>query len=140
MISEEQTMPAELLPDDPSVQEMLSWIMSTYTMTKADIARMFQRTQSTIHHWLATGKISHRNLMKVRSSWYFLHNARDPHASERRCEACARWLSQRDYRQGKAICHGCENSRTLRYYWAHREEQLSKRKAKNWYNKRAAAH
>ncbi len=47
---------------------MLSWIMSTYTMTKADIARMFQRTQTTIHHWLTTGQVSHRNLMKIRSS------------------------------------------------------------------------
>ena len=131
-------MPADLL-EDPPVQDMLSWIMSTYAMTKADLARMFQRTQSTIHHWLATGNISHRNLMKVRASWYFLHNSRDPHGAERRCENCGKWLPLSDYRQGKAICHACENSRTLRYYWAHREEQLSKRKAKNWYNKRAAA-
>jgi hypothetical protein len=122
---------------DLTVRDMLSWIMSSYGMTKADLARMFQRTQSTIHHWLATGKISHRNLMKVRSSWFFLHDSRDPHANQRRCESCGKWLSLGDFRQGKAICHACENSRTLRYYWAHRDEQLTKRKAKNWYNKRA---
>lgn len=135
---EERTMSAEL-PNDLPVQEILDWIMSTYGMTKADLARMFQRTQSTIHHWLATGNISHRNLMKVRSSYFFLHDARDPHAGQRRCEHCGKWLPLGEFRQGKAICHACENSRTLRYYWAHREEQLTKRKAKNWYNKRSAS-
>ncbi|MGA2642500.1 MAG: hypothetical protein ABSG21_16545 [Spirochaetia bacterium] len=107
-------------------------------MTKSDLARMFQRTQSTIHHWLNTGQVSHRNLMKIRSSYYFLHDSRDPHANERKCEKCGKWLSQKEFRSGKAICHSCENSRTLQYYWAHREEQLTKRKAKNWYNRRIA--
>jgi formylmethanofuran dehydrogenase subunit E len=130
-------MPEELL-EDPPVRAMLEWMMSAWGMTKSDLARMFQRTQSTIHHWLNTGQVSHRNLMKIRSSYYFLHDAKDPHANERRCERCGKWLPQKEFREGKAICHECENSRTLQYYWAHREEQLTKRKAKNWYNRRSA--
>jgi hypothetical protein len=129
-------MPPDL-PENPSITEMLTWIMSNYDMTKSGLARMFQKTQSTIHHWLRTGQISHKNLMKVRSSFFFLHDARDPHANERQCERCAKWLPLSEFREGKAICHSCENSRTLQYYWAHRDEQLSKRKAKNWYNKRS---
>ncbi len=129
-------MPPDL-PEDPQIREMLEWIMSTYDMTKSGLARMFQKTQSTIHHWLRTGQISHRNLMKVRSAYYFLHDAKDPHAGERKCERCGKWLSGADFREGKAICRSCENSRTLDYYWSHRDEQLSKRKAKNWYNKKS---
>ncbi len=129
-------MPGEL-PEDPSVREMLEWLMSTWGMTKSDLARMFQRTQSTIHHWLTTGQVSHRNLMKIRSSFYFLHDSRDPHSNERKCERCGKWLPLGEFRRGKAICHSCENSRTLQYYWSHREEQLSKRKAKNWYNRKS---
>ena len=135
--SEVSVMQGEL-PEDPPVREMLEWIMSAWGMTKSDLARMFQRTQSTIHHWLNTGQVSHKNLMKIRSSYFFLHDMRDPHANERKCERCGKWLSQREFRRGKAICHACENSRTLQYYWAHRDEQLSKRKAKNWYNRRSA--
>jgi len=127
------------LQEDPPVREMLEWMMSAWAMTKSDLSRMFQRTQSTIHHWLSTGQVSHRNLMKIRSSYYFLHDARDPHANERKCERCGKWLPLQEYRAGKAICHSCENSRTLQYYWAHRDEQLTKRKAKNWYNRRAAS-
>jgi hypothetical protein len=131
-------MPGEV-PGDLPVRVMLEWIMSTHGMTKSDLARMFQRTQSTIHHWLNTGQVSHRNLMKIRSSYFFLHDSRDPHAGERLCERCGKWLPQTEFRSGKAICHACENSRTLQYYWAHRSEQLSKRKAKNWYNRRSTA-
>ena len=130
-------MPSESL-ENASVREMLEWIMSSFGMTKSGLARMFQKTQSTIHHWLRTGQISHKNLMKVRSSYYFLHDSRDPHANERKCERCAKWLPAGEFRSGKAICHSCENSRTLQYYWAHREEQLTKRKAKNWYNKKSS--
>ncbi len=128
-------MPSDL-PDDVPLKEMLAWIMSTHDMTKSDLARMFQKTQSTIHHWLRTGQISHKNLMRIRSSYYFLNDARDPHVNERKCEKCGKWLPGAEFRSGKAICHSCENSRTLQYYWAHREEQLTKRKAKNWYNKK----
>jgi hypothetical protein len=128
-------MPSDL-PDDVPLREMLEWIMSRHDMTKSDLARMFQKTQSTIHHWLRTGQVSHRNLMRIRSSYYFLNDGRDPHANERKCGKCGCWLATTEFRQGKAICHSCENSRTLQYYWAHREEQLTKRKAKNWYNKK----
>lgn len=131
-------MPADAAGDIP-VREMLQWIMAAHGMTKSDLARMFQRTQSTIHHWLNTGQVSHRNLMKIRSSYFFLHDSRDPHGGERLCERCGKWLPQGEFRSGKAICHGCENSRTLQYYWAHRSEQLSKRKAKNWYNRKSTA-
>jgi hypothetical protein len=130
-------VPGEL-QEDPPIREMLDWMMTPRDMTKSDLARMFQRTQSTIHHWLNTGQVSHRNLMKIRSAFFFLHDSRDPHTNERKCERCGKWLSQKEFRLGKAICHSCENSRTLQYYWAHREEQLTKRKAKNWYNHRSA--
>ena len=93
-------MPEELL-EDPPVREMLEWMMSTWGMTKSDLARMFQRTQSTIHHWLNTGQVSHRNLMKIRSSYFFLHDARDPHANERKCERCGKWLPQKEFREGQ---------------------------------------
>ena len=85
-------MPAQLA-GEASVREMLGWIMSAHGMTKSDLARMFQRTQSTIHHWLNTGQVSHRNLMKIRSSYYFLHDSRDPHGGERLCERCGKWLA-----------------------------------------------
>ncbi len=95
-----ERMPGEL-PEDPSVREMLEWLMSTWGMTKSDLARMFQRTQSTIHHWLTTGQVSHRNLMKIRSSFYFLHDSRDPHSNERKCERCGKWLPQGEFRRGR---------------------------------------
>ncbi len=31
------------LPEDPPVREMLNWMMSTWGMTKSDLARMFQQ-------------------------------------------------------------------------------------------------
>ena len=129
-------MPSEKLPDDPSVVEMIGWIMARYGTSKADLARMFQTTQSTIHYWLKTDNISYRNLRKVRSSFYYLNNSRDPHAEERKCEECGRWQPVSDYRDGKAICRACENRKTLRHYWENRDEELKRRKAKNWYNRK----
>ncbi len=79
------------LPDDLPVAEMIRWISDRYNMSKADLARMFQTTQSTIHYWLKTGKISYRNLKKLRASFYYLHNTRDPHADERKCDQCRKW-------------------------------------------------
>ena len=31
---------------------MIRWIADKYNMSKADLSRMFQTTQSTIHYWL----------------------------------------------------------------------------------------
>jgi hypothetical protein len=123
------------LPDDPTVGAMISWIAGRYGMTKADLARMFQTTQSTIHYWVRTGRISYRNLRKVRSSYYYLHNTRDPHADDRKCEECGTWRPLSRFRNGKAICRECENTKTLKHYWQNRESELQRRKAKNWYNK-----
>ncbi|MBN1835136.1 MAG: hypothetical protein JW820_04745 [Spirochaetales bacterium] len=125
------------LPDDPSVAEMIGWIAGRYQMTKADLARMFQTTQSTIHYWVRTGRISYRNLRKLRSSYYYLHNTRDPHAEERKCQECGQWRPLARFRDGKAICRECENTKTLRHYWQNRENELERRKAKNWYNQAA---
>jgi len=116
---------------------MIGWIASRYRMSKADLARMYQTTQSTIHYWAKTGKISYKNLRKVRSSFYYLNNGRDPHADERRCEGCERWQPVGSFREGKAICRACENKKTLEHYRKHREEELKRRKAKNWYNRKA---
>ncbi len=118
------------LPDDPSPSEMLTWIAGRYSMSKADLARMFQTTQSTIHYWMRTDRISYRNLRKLRASFYYLHNAADPHAGERRCQSCLLWKDAGEYRDGKAICRGCENRKTLEAYWRHREETLERRRAR----------
>lgn len=130
-------MGAALLADDPSVAEMIRWIANRYAMTKADLGRMFQTTQSTIHYWTRTGRISYRNLKKLRSSYYYLNNTRDPHTEERKCQGCSQWRPLSGFRGGKAICRDCENAKTLRHYWQNRENELRRRKAKNWYNKTA---
>jgi len=134
-VNAEAKVRSERLPDDPSVAEMIGWIAERYHMSTADLARMFQTTQSTIHYWMKTDRISYRNLRKVRSSYYYLHNTRDPHAAQRRCEECRRWQSVAQYRNGKAICRTCENKKTLEHYWKNRDQELARRKAKNWYNK-----
>ena len=104
------------LPDDPDVLYMLKWIMKRYNMKVSDLARMFQTTPSTIHYWLTTGRMSYKNLKKLRSSFYFLNNSKDPHAGERKCRRCGKWLPLSEFRNGKAICKACENKRTLEYY------------------------
>ncbi len=128
-------MRAGRIPPDPSVQEMIEWIASRYHMNKSSLSRMFQTTPSTIHSWLKSGKISFKNLKKIRVGFYYLHNTTDPHASERKCSECGKWLSISFFREGKAICRSCENGKTLKYYWQNREEQLKKRRSKNWYNR-----
>lgn len=130
-------MASEKLPEDPSVSEMINWIAARYKMSMADLSRMFQTTQSTIHYWIKTNRISYKNLKKVRASFYYLNNSKDPHADERKCEQCRRWLPISQYRNGKAICRSCENKKTLEHYWENREEELKRRKAKNWYNRKA---
>lgn len=100
-------MPEEILPDDPSVQTMLQWIATTYHMPPASLARMFERSESTIHSWMKDGRISHENLMKVRSSFYHLHNTKDPHFMERKCERCGHWRPSAEYRGPKTACASC---------------------------------
>jgi hypothetical protein len=129
---------SEKLPDDPSVGEMIEWIATRYRMNNADLARMFQTTQSTIHYWTKTDRISYKNLRKVRASFYYLHNIRDPHAEERKCQECGRWMPVSQFRTGKAICRSCENRKTLEHYWENRDDELKRRKAKNWYNKKSS--
>jgi hypothetical protein len=128
-------MNADNLPADPTVATMLKYIASSYNMNSADLSRMFQTTQSTIHYWFKNGRISHKNLMKVRASFYYLNNTADPHVRQRKCTSCGKWLPLARFREGKALCRDCEKKKTLEYYWQNREEQLKKRKAKNWYNK-----
>jgi hypothetical protein len=130
-------VPSEKLSDDPTVAEMIGWIATRYRLSKADLARMFQTTQSTIHYWIKTDKISYKNLRKVRASYYYLHNRKDPHADERKCLGCGRWTPVSQFRGGKAICRSCENKKTLDHYWANRDDELKRRKAKNWYNKKS---
>ena len=129
--------PNEELSDDLPVSTMIRWIADKYNMSKADLSRMFQTTQSTIHYWLKTGRISYKNLKKLRASYYYLHNTRDPHADERKCEQCSSWRPASHFREGKAICRSCENQKTLKHYWENRETELKRRKAKNWYNRRS---
>ena len=49
------------LPDDLPVSTMIRWIADKYDMSKADLSRMFQTTQSTIHYWMKTDCISYKN-------------------------------------------------------------------------------
>lgn len=67
---------------EQSPQSMLQWISRTYGMSPAALARMFQRNERTITHWLRDGRISIKNGTRIRSSFYFLNNRRDP-AAER---------------------------------------------------------
>jgi hypothetical protein len=46
-------------------------------MSAADLARMFQRSQRTIDHWLKEGRVSVKNGTRIRTSFYFLIGARD---------------------------------------------------------------
>ena len=109
-------MSKDNLPDDPSLQYMLKWISAKYNMKKSQLARMYQTTPSTIHYWLTTGKVSYKNYKKIRASFYYLNNTKDPHAGMRKCTLCRKWLPLSDFRSGKSICKSCENNRTLEYY------------------------
>ena len=64
-------------------QSMLRWISREYEMSPADLARMFQRNQRTIHLWLKDGRISVKNGTRIRTSFYFLNGERDPRNAER---------------------------------------------------------
>jgi hypothetical protein len=110
-MDEEKTMPEEILPDDPSVRTMLRWIATTYHMQQTSLARMFERSERTIRSWMKDGRISHENLMKVRASFYHLHNAKDPHTQERKCLQCGHWRPAAQYRGHAAICDQCRSSR-----------------------------
>jgi hypothetical protein len=63
---------------EKSPQSMLKWISRTYDMSPSALARMFQRNRRTIHVWLKEGRISPKNGSKIRSSFYYLNNAKDP--------------------------------------------------------------
>ena len=60
-------------------QAMLKWISRTYGMSPTALARMFQRNSRTVSVWLKDGRISERNGTKIRSAFYYLNNAPDPH-------------------------------------------------------------
>ncbi len=63
---------------EKSAQSMLRWISRTYDMSPAALARMFQKNRRTIVRWLDHGRISTRNGTRIRSSYYYLNNQRDP--------------------------------------------------------------
>ena len=64
---------------EKSPQSMLKWIGTTYDMSPAALARMFQRNARTASVWLKEGRISPRNGTKIRSALYYLNNVPDPH-------------------------------------------------------------
>jgi hypothetical protein len=64
-------------------QSMLHWISKTYDMSPPALARMFQRNQRTINVWLKEGRISEKGNTKIRSAFYYLNNATDPHDPRR---------------------------------------------------------
>ena len=68
---------------EESPQAMLKWIRTTYDMSPAALARMFQRNSRTVNVWLKEGRISERNGTKIRSAFYYLNNQPDPHDRRR---------------------------------------------------------
>jgi hypothetical protein len=68
---------------EKSPQSMLQWIGTTYDMSPAALARMFQRNARTVSVWLKEGRISPRNGTKIRSAFYYLNNLPDPHDPRR---------------------------------------------------------
>jgi hypothetical protein len=76
----EENCPKESLMRERSPQSMLRWIRKTYDMSPGALARMFQKSPRTISAWLSEGRISTRNGTKIRSSYYYLNNQRDPRA------------------------------------------------------------
>jgi hypothetical protein len=65
---------------EKSPQSMLQWISKTYDMSPSALARMFQRNRRTIGVWLKEGRISPKNGSRIRSSFYYLTNTKDPRA------------------------------------------------------------
>jgi hypothetical protein len=59
-------------------QSMLKWISRTYDMSPAALAHMFQRDRRTIDSWLRGSRVSVRNGTRIRSSFSYLANMRDP--------------------------------------------------------------
>jgi hypothetical protein len=59
-------------------QSMLKWISRTYDMSPAALAHMFQRDRRTIDSWLRGSRVSVRNGTRIRSSFSYLANERDP--------------------------------------------------------------
>jgi hypothetical protein len=57
---------------------MLKWISRTYDLSPSALAFMFQRNRRTIDSWLREGRISAKNGTKIRSSFSYLNNMRDP--------------------------------------------------------------
>jgi hypothetical protein len=76
----EENCAKESLMRERSPQSMLKWIRKTYDMSPGALAHMFQKSPRTIHTWLSEGRISTKNGTKIRSSYYYLNNERDPHA------------------------------------------------------------
>jgi hypothetical protein len=68
---------------EKSPQAMLQWIGVTYHMSPSALARMFQRNVRTVNVWLKEGRISEKNGTKIRSAFYYLNNAPDPHDPRR---------------------------------------------------------
>lgn len=59
-------------------RSMLEWISRTYDLPPSALAFMFKRDRRTIDSWLREGRISAKNGTKIRSSFYYLNNMRDP--------------------------------------------------------------
>lgn len=100
-------MPTKIRDEVP-VPEMLSWIAARYQMSTGALARMFQTSPSTIRTWLKNGNITWHNYRKIRASYFYLNNSKDPHASQRKCQDCQKWLAPEAFRNGKSICRNCE--------------------------------
>ncbi|MCF7937656.1 MAG: hypothetical protein K9L68_03560 [Spirochaetales bacterium] len=98
-------------PNEPDNLYMLTWIMQRYRMSLASLARMFQTNKSTVHYWLKSGNMSFRNEKKLRSSFFYLNNTKDPHQNKRLCSSCRRWLDLDRFRYGKSMCRSCEYKR-----------------------------
>ncbi|GAB4221646.1 MAG: hypothetical protein Kow009_12270 [Spirochaetales bacterium] len=93
---------------EPSPQEMLEWIRSTFEMSTRSMSWMFQVHPRTIRSWFQGGWISRRNRMKVRKSYYFLTGKQDPYAGLVFCETCHTWKEGTNFKEGSVICLQCK--------------------------------
>jgi hypothetical protein len=101
-------MAVKALPDNPEPRYILQWISDSFHMGMQGLAWMFQTRSETIQLWMKGGKISSKNLLKLRKSFYFLNGKIDPHVGKLYCTHCTVWKPVEEFRNGNGRCKKCE--------------------------------
>ena len=97
-----------ILPENPEPRFILTWLTESYSMDISALAWMFQTSADSIRSWMKGETVSHKNLMKLRKSYYFLNGTVDPHAGERRCMICDSWRPSSDFKN--SLCSSCSKT------------------------------